>query len=457
MQNKIKRIARKVLPVITVAVLILGIYTLSTNSELGSTRGGGSITNWLPGGAENKDKERSRFAQDGLEDMQVSQDKLGGYKRFLENKQELIGVNSVSSVQKPEVNSDGAKRFIDSVLNMLAKEYNGLEDVSKVSSIVSEDSSIETQIALDFIGATILDFNETWYFNALSCENNVFYILTISRVASNNDNIEKLFDVAMKWQIRTIKDGYEIKEVSIVDFNSLDKAIEEIEKQQKLTVYNTVYATGREYNTEKVGYEELKTVEGLVDSRVVAVVSNTCKGSGVFISKNTILTAYSILYESEDATVITSFGKEYVIREILIADPAYNIAVVRIDTPENESTVATIADTLNVDIGSQMYRVSIAEDGISNICNSSISVFETEFTYFSLPVVADSIGSPLFDIHGNIVGMVGFIYDGFTETCKSPSVSILDYTINKALYGDITPVMLDSMVWCLGKEAVSIV
>lgn len=136
------------------------------------------------------------------------------------------------------------------------------------------------------------------------------------------------------------------------------------------------------------------------------------QGSGFFIDKaGHILTNYHVIHDSQEMVVETEKGNIYKVRQIVAQDAIKDLALLISSTPPNEIKPSDIAKEIPKP-GSKVTTIGTPE-GFSHSISEGIISSVTRGTsgdiiQFTAPVSLGSSGSPLFNEHGSVIGIVTF-------------------------------------------------
>ena len=144
-----------------------------------------------------------------------------------------------------------------------------------------------------------------------------------------------------------------------------------------------------------------------IDRRVANI------GTGFFIDRaGHLITNHHVLVGKYNAEIRTFDGKTYPIQHIVSVNPSADLIKVSVDIPANEiwwinvsSKLPSIAEQIIV-VGSPMGLEQTVSEGIVSSIRSIPAV--GHFFQMSAPISQGSSGSPVVNMHGEVVGVATF-------------------------------------------------
>lgn len=205
---------------------------------------------------------------------------------------------------------------------------------------------------------------------------------------------------------------------------------------------NTVSVTGN----EKLTYPEIYSAN--VDSCVSINVSSTgynyfgqavqtaSSGSGFIITKDGyIVTNYHVISGGTDVEVTLNNGTTYP-AQVIGGDEDYDIAVIKVDPGETELQPVVIGSSDSLSVGDDVIAIGnplgeltfSMSEGIVSCLNREINVDGTPFNMIQITAAVNSgnSGGPLFNIYGEVVGIVSAKY---SSSSSGASVEGLGFAI----------------------------
>ena len=157
-------------------------------------------------------------------------------------------------------------------------------------------------------------------------------------------------------------------------------------------------------------YSEVVMIE------VETIYGESIGGSGIFVQDNYILTACHVVEDAKRIKIIWADGRE---QETLCfeTDPRVDLGLIYIDTEEIEGTKtfkdAEVGETIRI-VGGPLGIFPYVTEGIVSAVDVNDSFFSEHYLdYVDAASNPGNSGGPVFDIHGNIVGiLVGGYYGG---------------------------------------------
>ena len=155
-------------------------------------------------------------------------------------------------------------------------------------------------------------------------------------------------------------------------------------------------------------------------------VTTASSGSGFIVTKDGyIVTNYHVISGGESATVTLNDGTSFP-AQIIGGDKDYDIAVIKVDPGDHELKPVTLGTSSSLKVGDDVLTIgnplgeltfSMAE-GIVSCLNREINLDGTPFnmTQISPSVNNGNSGGPLFNIYGEVVGIVSAKYSGSSSS-----------------------------------------
>jgi serine protease Do len=158
---------------------------------------------------------------------------------------------------------------------------------------------------------------------------------------------------------------------------------------------------------------------GLAGYPQQGLVSSNGLGSGVLISNDKVITAAHIV-ESADRTLVEFSQGELIPARVVGCSLSADVALLQLDRTPANYTAAKLADSDQVAVGDEIFVVG-APYGISNtltaghisgrraVNNKNSTTLSVEFLQTDAAVNSGSSGSPVFNLKGEVVGIVSNI------------------------------------------------
>ena len=135
-------------------------------------------------------------------------------------------------------------------------------------------------------------------------------------------------------------------------------------------------------------------------------------GSGFFVSSNGILiTNFHVIDGSKDITVIDTIGKHEYKAELLQADPSNDIAVLKIDAITKPVPISSRFSTLKGEevftLGYPLVQIQGQEQKATFGRVNALTGLQDDIRYaqIDVPIQPGNSGGPLFNSHGEVVGV----------------------------------------------------
>ena len=171
------------------------------------------------------------------------------------------------------------------------------------------------------------------------------------------------------------------------------------------------------YESTNRSVVNISTVSVRPDRFFLLTVPERGNGSGAVLDlSGHILTNYHVIEDARQMMVTLYNEESYEVIEVVGADPINDIAVVRIDAPEEELFPATFGDSEHLRVGMRVFALGnpfglnrTMSVGIISSLNRSLEVHEN-FVIKSIIQIDASInpgnsGGPLLNAHGQMIGM----------------------------------------------------
>jgi hypothetical protein len=175
-------------------------------------------------------------------------------------------------------------------------------------------------------------------------------------------------------------------------------------------------------------------------------------GTGFVVRKDGwIATNLHVIAGARELVVATSDKHEYPVVDVLAADAAHDLAVVRIDAKELH--VLALGDSDGVHAGDSVVAIGHPlglEDTVSNGLVSGIRVVDPALTVLqiSAPIAPGSSGGPIFSDKGEVIGVAtSFLAEGQNLNFGVPTRYL------KAMLEDTHPVPLATFAEATGRPA----
>jgi len=155
-------------------------------------------------------------------------------------------------------------------------------------------------------------------------------------------------------------------------------------------------------------------------------VQNASSGSGFIVTKDGyIVTNYHVIENGETVTVTLNDGTSYP-AQIIGGDKDYDIAIIKVDPGETELKPVTLGTSSSLKVGDDVLTIgnplgeltfSMAE-GIVSCLNREINLDGTPFNMIQISTSVNNgnSGGPLFNIYGEVVGIVSAKYSGSSSS-----------------------------------------
>ncbi len=166
-----------------------------------------------------------------------------------------------------------------------------------------------------------------------------------------------------------------------------------------------------------IGPMESEDLAVYVQERTVSMIINgSSVGSGFFIDENgTLVTCFHVIedlfYSSEPSIeIVLSSGARYTLDYVVKFDPAYDLAVLKIDTKSMKTPYFAIADEESV-VGAKAYSCGAALGlVVGNFTDGQISAVSHKYgladSYISNAAISSgNSGGPLVNIYGEVIGV----------------------------------------------------
>ena len=176
-----------------------------------------------------------------------------------------------------------------------------------------------------------------------------------------------------------------------------------------------------------------------------ALPQGEATGSGVFLSNGGLVaTNYHVVGDAERVVVTTRAGAQYVATHIVAADEVQDIAIMQVDIPVDEITIAPIARTPAVP-GTATYSIGHPEEYPFVMSDGLVSAIQ-DFSHLGLgiqlqitnPISAGSSGGPVFNQAGELIGLVAWSVE---YGANAVQVQNLNFAIPIAMVVDLLGVL----------------
>ena len=168
-------------------------------------------------------------------------------------------------------------------------------------------------------------------------------------------------------------------------------------------------------------------------------VQTASSGSGFIISKDGyIVTNYHVVGGGTSVEVTLNNGKTFP-AQIIGGDPDYDIAVIKVDPGETELQPVVLGASSSLQVGDEVVAIGnplgeltfSMSEGIVSCLNREITVDNTPFNMIQVTAAVNSgnSGGPLFNIYGEVVGIVSAKYSSNNASATSASVEGLGFAI----------------------------
>lgn len=145
-------------------------------------------------------------------------------------------------------------------------------------------------------------------------------------------------------------------------------------------------------------------------------------GSGVLIDKDRVLTAAHVVQVAE-TIVVQVAGGETLSAKVLASEPSADLALLQLERPPMSATPAPLGDSDKVEIGDQIlivgaplgmsYTLSVGHISGRRVENAVYGGFsDAELFQTDASINPGNSGGPMFDMAGNVVGIVSHIIFG---------------------------------------------
>jgi tetratricopeptide (TPR) repeat protein len=167
--------------------------------------------------------------------------------------------------------------------------------------------------------------------------------------------------------------------------------------------------------------EEANKILGQAGSGVITVVSygadkaELLKGSALALSEDVVVTAYHLISQAADIEGLTIKGKKVKVEGLLGFDKALDIALIKLKSKLQALPIGSI-DSLNPE--ARLFALGSNESGqliiIEGTFRRAVDVPSVgKILEVSLPAPEQFRGAPLFDVNGQLVGMLLVLERGF--------------------------------------------
>ena len=169
-------------------------------------------------------------------------------------------------------------------------------------------------------------------------------------------------------------------------------------------------------------------------------VQTASSGSGFIVSEDGyIVTNYHVINGGTSVEVTLNNGKTYP-AQIIGGDPDYDIAVIKVDPGEDKLQPVVLGTSASLAVGDEVVAIGnplgeltfSMSEGIVSCLNREINVDNTPFNMIQVTAAVNSgnSGGPLFNIYGEVVGIVSAKYSSSTNSYSgSASVEGLGFAI----------------------------
>lgn len=174
------------------------------------------------------------------------------------------------------------------------------------------------------------------------------------------------------------------------------------------------------------------------------VVQSASSGSGFIITDDGyIVTNYHVISEGLSSSganveVTLNDGSTYA-AEVVGGDEDYDLAVLKIDPGENTLTPVTFGSSADLQVGDEVLAIGnplgeltfSMSEGIVSCVDREINVEGTPFDMIQITAAVNSgnSGGPLFNNHGEVIGIVSAKYSSASSSSSSTSVEGLGFAI----------------------------
>ena len=168
-------------------------------------------------------------------------------------------------------------------------------------------------------------------------------------------------------------------------------------------------------------------------------VQTASSGSGFIISEDGyIVTNYHVVRGGSSMEVTLNNGRTYP-AQLVGGDADYDIAVIKVDPGEEKLQPVVLGSSANLQVGDEVVAIGnplgeltfSMSEGIVSCLNREISVDNTPFNMIQITAAVNSgnSGGPLFNIYGEVVGIVSAKYSSDSSRSNSASVEGLGFAI----------------------------
>lgn len=168
-------------------------------------------------------------------------------------------------------------------------------------------------------------------------------------------------------------------------------------------------------------------------------VQNASSGSGFIVTKDGyIVTNYHVIENGETVSVTLNDGTSFP-AQIIGGDKDYDIAVIKVDPGETELKPVTLGTSSSLKVGDDVLTIGnplgeltfSMSEGIISCLNREINLDGTPFNMIQISTAVNSgnSGGPLFNIYGEVVGIVSAKYSGSSSSTGSAMIEGLGFAI----------------------------
>ena len=155
-------------------------------------------------------------------------------------------------------------------------------------------------------------------------------------------------------------------------------------------------------------------------------VQTASSGSGFIVTKDGyIVTNYHVISGGESVTVTLNDGSSFP-AQIIGGDKDYDIAVIKVDPGEKELKPVTLGTSSSLKVGDDVLTIGnplgeltfSMSEGIVSCLDREINLDGTPFNMIQISTAVNNgnSGGPLFNIYGEVVGIVSAKYSGSTSS-----------------------------------------
>ncbi len=155
-------------------------------------------------------------------------------------------------------------------------------------------------------------------------------------------------------------------------------------------------------------------------------VQSASSGSGFIVTKDGyIVTNYHVISGGESVTVTLNDGSSFP-AQIIGGDKDYDIAVIKVDPGEKELKPVTLGTSSSLKVGDDVLTIGnplgeltfSMSEGIVSCLDREINLDGTPFNMIQISTAVNNgnSGGPLFNIYGEVVGIVSAKYSGSTSS-----------------------------------------